>query len=73
MSRANAYRDDPAAIVALVEPDRVHRDAYLSDELFNLEQERLFAKSWLFVGHQSQVPNAGDFITIELAGIPATR
>ncbi|MEO7402107.1 MAG: Rieske 2Fe-2S domain-containing protein [Burkholderiales bacterium] len=70
MSRANAYRNDRAAIVALVEPDRVHRDAYLSEELFTLEQERLFAKSWLFVGHQSQVPNAGDFNTVELAGIP---
>jgi phenylpropionate dioxygenase-like ring-hydroxylating dioxygenase large terminal subunit len=64
------YRDNTAAITALVESDRVHRDAYLSAELFALEQERLFARSWLFVGHASQVPNAGDFVTTDIAGVP---
>ena len=64
------YATDPVAIRALVEPDRVHRDAYLSDELFALEQQRLFARAWLYVGHRSQVALAGDYITIDLAGNP---
>jgi phenylpropionate dioxygenase-like ring-hydroxylating dioxygenase large terminal subunit len=54
----------------LFEGDRVHRDAYISDEVFALEQERLFARTWLFAGHASQVPAAGDFVTLELAGRP---
>lgn len=64
------YRDDPAALQGLVEPDRVHRDLYLDDELFALEQERLFARAWVYVGHASQVPAAGDYATVEIAGRP---
>jgi phenylpropionate dioxygenase-like ring-hydroxylating dioxygenase large terminal subunit len=65
-----SYRDRPDAIRALVQDDRVHRDLYLSQELFALEQERLFARTWLYVGHASQVPKAGDFWSLELAGRP---
>ncbi|MDM0024318.1 aromatic ring-hydroxylating dioxygenase subunit alpha [Variovorax saccharolyticus] len=64
------YRDRPEAIAALVQDDRVHRDLYLSDELFALEQERFFARTWLYAGHASQVPNSGDFWSLELAGRP---
>ena len=66
----NSYRDRPDAIRALVQEDRVHRDLYLSEELFALEQERFFANTWLYVGHASQVPNAGDYWALELAGRP---
>ena len=62
------YRADPVAIRALVQGDRVHRDVYLSDELFALEQERFFANTWNFAGHASQVPDPGDYLTLELAG-----
>ena len=57
-------------ILALVQEDRVHRDLYLSEELFALEQRHFFANTWNFVGHASQVPNAGDFITVGIAGQP---
>ena len=50
-----------ADIEALVEDDRVHRDLYLSEALFALEQEHFFANTWIYVGHASQVPNAGDY------------
>ncbi|MGK6310340.1 aromatic ring-hydroxylating dioxygenase subunit alpha [Variovorax sp. DT-64] len=66
----NSYRDRPEAIRALVQEDRVHRDLYLSDELFALEQERFFANTWLYVGHASQVPNTGDYWALQLAGRP---
>ncbi|HUN73652.1 MAG TPA: aromatic ring-hydroxylating dioxygenase subunit alpha [Steroidobacteraceae bacterium] len=57
------YRDNPQAIRALVRPDAVHRDVYLDPELFELEMEQLWRKTWIYVGHDSQVPNAGDFYT----------
>ncbi|MBU1441629.1 MAG: Rieske 2Fe-2S domain-containing protein, partial [Gammaproteobacteria bacterium] len=66
----NTYRDRPEAIRLLVRDDRVHRDLYLSEELFALEQERLFAQTWLYVGHASQVPASGDYVSLELAGRP---
>lgn len=59
-----------AAIEALVEDDRVHRDLYLSPGLFELERRHFFANTWQYVGHASQVPNAGDFWSVEIAGRP---
>jgi phenylpropionate dioxygenase-like ring-hydroxylating dioxygenase large terminal subunit len=66
----NAYRGQPDAIRALVQPDRVHRDLYLSDELFALEQQHFFANTWNYLGHASQVPNAGDYLAVDIAGRP---
>jgi len=53
-----------------VQPDRVHRDLYISQEVFELEQEHFFANTWNFVGHDSQIPRAGDYITNDIAGRP---
>ena len=67
---AASYRDDPEAIRALVQPDRVHRDLYIDPELFRLEQEHFFANTWNYVGHDSQIPRPGDWIRAEIAGQP---
>ena len=64
------YRDDPEALLALVEADRVHRDLYIDQEVFELEMERLWSRTWIYVGHTSQVPQAGDFITVDVAAKP---
>jgi len=50
--------------------DAVHRDVYLSQELFDLEMERLWRNTWIYVGHDSQVPNIGDFYSTEIARQP---
>lgn len=64
------YRGHPDAVRALVRPDQVHRDLYISPELFALEQEHFFANTWNFVGHDSQLPRPGDYISCEIAGRP---
>lgn len=64
------YRRNPAAIRALVRDDAVHRDVYTNPELFDLEMERLWRSAWTYVGHDSQVPNTGDFLTVNIAGQP---
>lgn len=61
------YRDDPQALARLVEPDRVHRDLYVHPEIFQLEMERLWARTWVYAGHTSQVPQPGDYITVDVA------
>lgn len=65
-----SYRNNPEAIRALVEPDRVHRDLYIDPEVFELEQEHFFANTWNYVGHDSQIPAPGDYITVDVAGRP---
>ncbi|CAB3781595.1 3-phenylpropionate/cinnamic acid dioxygenase subunit alpha [Paraburkholderia caffeinitolerans] len=64
------YREDAAALAALVEPDQVHRDVYLDQEVFDLEMERLFHRTWVYLGHTSQVPNTGDYLTVDIAKEP---
>jgi len=55
------YRTNAAAVRDLVRETEVHRDVYVDQEIFDLEMEHLFANTWIFVGHDSQVPNAGDY------------
>ena len=64
------YRDDPDRIAALVQDDAVHRDAYIDPEIFRLEMERVWARAWIYVGHTSQVPDPGDYITADIATEP---
>jgi benzoate/toluate 1,2-dioxygenase alpha subunit len=64
------YREDPGALAKLVADDRVHRDVYIDPEVFQLEMERLWSRTWIYIGHTSQVPNAGDFITADIAAKP---
>ena len=70
MSTRSRYRGDPAAVRALVQADRVHRDLYIDEEIFALEQEHFFANTWNYVGHDSQLPEPGDYLRAEIAGQP---
>ena len=39
----------------------------LSDhEIYKLEMERIFAKTWLLLGHETEIPNAGDFVVRDM-------
>jgi len=54
----------------LVDADRVHRDAYVDPIVFAHELRTFWAHTWQYLGHASQVPNAGDVATVDLAGRP---
>jgi phenylpropionate dioxygenase-like ring-hydroxylating dioxygenase large terminal subunit len=43
---------------------------YTSEVLFNLEMERIWSRAWIYVGHASQVPEAGDFVSTQLGITP---
>lgn len=45
-----------------VEHGRISREIFTSRAVYEDELERVFARSWLFVGHESQVPEPGDFV-----------
>ena len=54
----------------MVEPDRVHRLAYTSDEIFDREISNIFEKIWVYCGHESQVKIAGDYATLQIGRQP---
>ncbi len=64
------YRNNPDAVQALVRPGEVHKDLYIDPELFELEMEQLFANTWVYVGHVSQVPQPGDYFTTTVGTEP---
>lgn len=53
----------PEALADLVQPDRVHRLLYTAPAVFEAEMERIFGRTWVFVGHASEVAAPGDYRT----------
>ena len=56
----------------LVKPgaSEVHRDVFLSQHVFEQEMKTVFRRTWIYVGHDSQAPNKGDFITTTIGTQP---
>jgi phenylpropionate dioxygenase-like ring-hydroxylating dioxygenase large terminal subunit len=46
-----------------VDPERglISREIFVDEAVYRLEQERIFCKQWLFIGHASQIPEPGDY------------
>ena len=57
-------------VSTLVEPDRVHRSVYTDQAVFDHEIEHIFEKVWVYCGHESQVPNAGDYYALTIGRQP---
>ena len=39
----------------------ISREIFVSEDIYQKEQEQVFARTWLFVGHESQVEKPGDY------------
>jgi glycine betaine catabolism A len=46
------------------------QEYFVSPEIFEAEQERIFSRQWVLVGHQSQIAEAGDFFVPEVLPSP---
>ena len=42
------------------------RELYVHPDIFQQELEQIFARCWLFIGHESLVPNPGDFMVTRM-------
>jgi p-cumate 2,3-dioxygenase alpha subunit len=47
---------------------RVHRSTMTSPEIFREEIARIFHRSWLYVGHESEVTRPGDYVRRPVGG-----
>ena len=48
----------------------VSRDVFVSDEIFRVEMERIFDRTWVFLAHETEIPAAGDFVARSLGSAP---
>jgi phenylpropionate dioxygenase-like ring-hydroxylating dioxygenase large terminal subunit len=46
----------------LVRPDKVHSSIFTNPEIFELELQRIFYRSWVYLAHDSEVPEVGDYV-----------
>jgi nitrite reductase/ring-hydroxylating ferredoxin subunit len=47
----------------LIRNDSIHRRVYTDPAIFDLEMERIFERTWVFVGHEAEIPEPGDYKT----------
>ena len=44
-----------------VDAGSISREIFVNEDIYRQEQEQVFARAWLFVGHESQVTKPGDY------------
>jgi len=49
---------------------RVNRRVFTEPAILELEKERVFARSWIYAGHESEIPRPDDFRSRRVAGRP---
>ena len=54
----------------LVQDDRIHASLYTDPRIFDDEMEHIFRRGWVFVGHNSEIPATGDFVTRRIGTEP---
>ncbi|TAM32979.1 MAG: hypothetical protein EPN68_02175 [Rhodanobacter sp.] len=51
----------------LAQPERNHARLYTDPAIFAEEMEKIFRRSWVYVAHESEIPNPGDYLTTYVA------
>ena len=52
---------------------RVNRNIFTDPEIFELEMRHIFEGNWIYLAHESQIPNAGDYFTTYIGRHPGRR
>ncbi len=60
-----AIQDDPENGVF-----RCRRDIFTDEEMFELEIKHIFEGNWIYMAHESQIPNPGDYFTLTMGRTP---
>jgi phenylpropionate dioxygenase-like ring-hydroxylating dioxygenase large terminal subunit len=62
--------NDDIAIADLVREHQVHSRVYTDQRIFELELERIFSTTWVYIGHESEIPSPGDYQTRSIGNTP---
>ena len=58
-------QDDPANHLY-----RLDRAAFTDEQLFELEMKYIFEGNWVYLAHESQIPNINDYLTVYIGRQP---
>ena len=47
----------------LIHEDKVHRLIYTDEGIFRDEMRKIFGAVWVYLAHESQIPENNDFVT----------
>lgn len=61
---------EPVDYAALVEPTRVHSRLYYDPDIFDEEMAKIWGRTWVYVGHVSEIPNNNDYVTKAIGPTP---
>ena len=48
----------------------VSREIFVSEDVFRLELDRIFHRLWIFLAHETEIPNPGDYVVRTMGGVP---
>lgn len=48
----------------------VSRDVFVSDDVYQLEMQRIFDRGWIFLAHETELASPGDFVTRTMGRVP---
>jgi benzoate/toluate 1,2-dioxygenase alpha subunit len=58
-------QDDPVA-----HQYRLDRSVFTDEQLFDLEMKHIFEGNWVYLAHESQIPNVNDYLTVYIGRQP---
>ncbi len=72
MDKRLDQRDLSEACTEWVDAKRgvVRREAFLSEDVFAREINLIFNRKWIFLAHETEIPNAGNYVTRMLGDAP---
>ena len=63
----NPQREAKSIVSDLIRSDQVHGSLYTNPEIFAEELRKIWFTTWVFVGHESEVPQPFDYVRKKLA------
>lgn len=53
-----------------VKEGAVHGKIYTDPDIFQMEMDKIYSRTWVYVGHESEIANPGDYKTTQIGSQP---
>ena len=49
---------------------RISRRVFTAEEIYRQEKRHIFGRNWIYLTHESQIPNVGDYVLAYIGETP---